>query len=388
MKNFTKHDTMLWINHAIAHFKSLDKSQKDLAIHLGVAESRLSEMKNGSGNLNPSLMTNIIDLCGAPRCNSGRFEIVEMYDSFNEFIEMFRGVTENRFFRNLMKNFNNKSNIDQLCKHCYLIPSTFDPNQSDSKKRELTISRINELICSKDFNNICIQYKENLHLEYKYNRSRSFWIDTVCERLREINGLEIKEFEFFHKLYLLWYLSNKVENYHFASDDSVRLDPVKDTSKIVIIGSRLLMMRNQFNQHDRDTAINRDSEELFGKALYYGPSHSSENGPDFWGAVSCELYLSDQMNYHLLIHLAPNRIEYVRDPDIEDTRKQELDVNFIADVNPEDRAVVIANINPLVLFEQIREVRKWCRLSSDLDYELGKKIAKAGGYIPGAKVLI
>ncbi|MEZ8742734.1 MULTISPECIES: helix-turn-helix domain-containing protein [Photobacterium] len=403
MQKLTKHDTILWINHAIANFKSLGKNQKDLATKLGLEESRLSEMKNGAGTISPSLMERIVDLCGAPRRNSGRFETVEVYDSLDTFFELFRPVTENRFFRNLIETFNKESYINQVCKHSYLEPGTFDCSEPDAK-RALTIARINELIRSEEFCAVCVQYKDHLHQEngryfdWKNDRCGEGWQERECFKM---NGLYIKEFRVFHGLYLLWILSSQVDNYCFASGEPVNLNPLKDITPVVLIGSCLLFMQN--SRLDEHSPINQASKELFGKKEHYSDlngrmfdeyedldyiSGESFHFPDFWGNVCCELYLSDNMNYHLLIHLAPSMIIRLIDPDIDNEYKASLDINQLSDIASKDRAAVITNINPLDLFRQIEEVRKWCGLPQDSHYELKKQIAKAGGYIPGAKVLV
>lgn len=403
MPKLTKHDTMLWINHAIANFKSRGKNQKDLAAKLGLEESRLSEMKSGTGTISPSLMERIVDLCGAPRRNPGRYEMLEMYDSLEVFFESFRPVTENRFYRNLIETFNKDSYINQICKHTYLEPETFDCSEPEAK-RELTVTRINELLHSEEFNAICLQYKEHLHqkegrdFSWKNDKIGDGWHERDCFKMNE---LYIKNFGVFHGLYLLWLLASHIDNYSFASGEPVNLNPLKDLSPVVLIGRCLLFMNN--SRLDEHSPINQASKELFGKKAHYrdiNGRHFSEaedldyisdqscHVPDFWQHVCCELYLSDNMNYHLLIHLAPSSIIRYIDPDIEHEYKAILDINQLSDIRAEDRAAMITNINPLDLFQQIEEVRKWCGLPQDSHYELKKQIAKAGGYIPGVKVLV
>ena len=403
MQKQTKYDTILWINHAIAYFKSLGKTQKDLALKLGLEESRLSEMKNGSGSISPTLMNNIIDLCGSPRRNSGRFEMLEVYSNLDDFFNIFPSITENRFFRNLIKTFNKKSYIDQICNHCYLIPGIVNENESDDKKREIIISRINELTYSEKFNSIFIEYDENLHSD-DCRRNYYSWREQFDLHNGGINGIYINELKIFHGLYLIWLIKKKVKDYYFSDKKSDNIEQIKDLSPIIIIGSRLLIMKNQFRP-ETDTTINKISKELFGRKrnytdingdrcndwdrMHYIPD-DKENYyyPDWWGAVSCELYLSENMNYHLLIHLSPSLfIQYYPDPDIDNEYKANLDINELSDILQKDRGAVITNIDPLDLFQQIETLRKWCDLPKDSHYELKKQIAKAGGYIPGAKIL-
>ncbi|UAL43978.1 helix-turn-helix transcriptional regulator [Shewanella inventionis] len=102
MEQLTKHDTILWINHAITYFKSIDKTQKDMAKALGLEESRVSEMKSGSGVISTNLMTKIVEYCGSPRRNPGRYLEVELYNDIENFFNSFESTTANRFYRKLL----------------------------------------------------------------------------------------------------------------------------------------------------------------------------------------------------------------------------------------------------------------------------------------------
>jgi len=57
-------------------------------------------------------------------------------------------------------------------------------------------------------------------------------------------------------------------------------------------------------------------------------------------------------------------------------------------VKENDLFVVIENIDSRKLFSIIEDVRKWCALPIDNHFELKKNIARAGGYVPGARVLV
>lgn len=90
------------------------------------------------------------------------------------------------------------------------------------------------------------------------------------------------------------------------------------------------------------------------------------------------------MNYHFLIQLSPRIIGEWAPIDEE----SQSDLAYFGDLRPDDRLIVILNINSLSLYQQIEDVRKWFGLPSDSLFELKQEIAKAGGYVPGAKVLL
>ncbi|WP_299020998.1 helix-turn-helix transcriptional regulator [uncultured Photobacterium sp.] len=405
MQKLTKHDTMLWINHAIANFKSLGKNQKDLAARLGVEESRLSEMKSGAGVISPVLMEKIVDLCGAPRRNPGRFETVELYDSLDTFFELFGPVTENRFLRQLLKTFNSKAYIDLIIKHCELEEGSHECT-NDEDRRSLIMSRIDELVRSEEFNVICDEYNEHLRTQSSSLSDNGVFRWENCQHSKssyrndhlKMSGLCISNSHSFHAMYLLWLLVGKFDNYRLGSNEAVNLSHIKELSPVVLTGNKLISICNDYCVK---SLINDGVKTVYGLADNYTEIHECRSiynrnfrdadkishTPDMWRDVRCELYLTENMNYHLLIHLAPKHIITGLDMSTYDENASVCENSYFGIIQKEDRAAVITNINPLELFRQIEEVRKWCGLPEDSYYELKKEIAKAGGYVPGAKVL-
>lgn len=383
----TKHDTILWINHAIAKFNGLDKKQKDLADALGIDDSRLSEMKKGKGTISKNLIDKIVDLCGAPKRGKGRFEYAEMYNSLNDFMDKYDSVSTNRYYHRLIKSFSEKDYTDMFLSNVSLVSETLN-DQCSETRQAFTINLINEIIHSREFNDICMNYQDSL---ITANGKKIKW-ENYCPQgsYRDVfmmKGLIIKDKNVFHALYLQWVLINKYPEYEFSIEKQLNVEPLPDSIPLVITGERILTLSNHGLRSS--SPINRPSLEKFGSVdshhelltrHYYEEKINTK--PDYWKEVRCELFLGEAMNYHLLIHLSPACIGYYDTFDVADINVWE------AAVEKEDRVAVITNINPLSLLNDMEELRKWCGLASDNHYELKRSIAKSGGYVPGARVLV
>ncbi|AGH80924.1 hypothetical protein PCNPT3_04910 [Psychromonas sp. CNPT3] len=392
MNKLTKHDTILWINHAIAYFKSIEKNQKDLAKELGIEEARISEMKIGKGTILPSLMTNIVDLCGAPRRNPGRYEEVELYDDLDSFFDSYIDVTEDRFYRKILKIFKNKEYI-KIIIHNIFSEEFRNENNKLEETDYLALKQINEIIKNTEFIDICSKCQKNLfELTGFYNFAWANRKGTYRDKEHlEIDGFCVRSRGDFHFLYLLWLVVEKYPDFKLGGKNNVNTPPYKELTPIVLTGNRLLIGTRDTNNFR--TRINKEIEGKFGCSYRYPKlfdydspfekfklNNKIEPAPDAWFEVIYEVYLSENMNYHLLIHLSFDSVEQsIIDAEFNDNE-------FI--VKPADRVVVIHNINSLDLFRKIEEIRKWIGLPKDNNYILKQQIAKAGGYVPGARVLI
>lgn len=397
MPNLTKNDLILWITHAIAHFESLGKKQKDLANALGIETTRLSEMKNGKGTLSPNLIERITELCGAPRRNPGRFEYAELYTDLDAFFSSFIPVTENRFYRKILNMLSNADNLDAIINHC---GSKDTDELGTSLSRQETIDNINILIINEEFHNICVDYKKHLSdsgLSLKFNWG-SYETNSFNSKDKLIIGnITISDEKIFHSLYLAWCLKQHIAEYEFGSERLVNINSVKDIVSIVMTGDRILTLQPEslwvkypINKEITNALGNaRSYTDIYSHNSPFG-DHSSESPkkepkPDQWTDIRCEVYLSENMNYHFLIHMAEDRME-LEDQGILEYPTELNDCEPI--VRPNDRVAIIENISSLDLYRQVEELRKWVAMPSDNLYKLKKEIAKAGGYVPEAIVLL
>ncbi|USD61303.1 helix-turn-helix transcriptional regulator [Vibrio sp. SCSIO 43140] len=397
MLHLTKNDLILWVTHAIAHFESLGKKQKDLALALGIKETRLSEMKTGKGTLSPNLIERITELCGAPRRNPGRFEYAELYPDLDTFFSSLLPVTENRFYRKILTMLSNSDYLDAIINHC-------SSNEADDLEtpvsREQTIDNINSLITNKEFQSVCVNYQKHL---LDSGLSRAFkWANTAKQGWNSkdkltIENVTISDERIFHSLYLAWRLKQYVIEYEFGSERSININPTKDRTSIVMTGDRILTLQSESSAN---YPINKEIEKILGSASSYKNIYSShspfgeqpifsprklEPKPDWWSDIRCEVYLSENMNYHFLIHMTAETMEF-EDQNILEYPTDLNDREPI--VHPNDRIAIITNISSLELYRHVEELRKWVGMPSDNLYKLKQKIAKAGGYVPEAIVLL
>ncbi|MFN0719983.1 helix-turn-helix domain-containing protein [Vibrio cyclitrophicus] len=397
MLHLTKHDLILWVTHAIAHFESLGKKQKDLASALGIEATRLSEMKTGKGTLSPNLIERITELCGAPRRNPGRFEYAELYTDLGTFFSSLIPVTENRFYRKILTMLSDAFYLDAIIDHC---SSKESGDLETPLSREQTIDNINSLIVNKKFQSICLGYKKHLldsGLSWTFK-----WVNTEKHSWNSndkliIENVTISDGRIFHSLYLAWCLKQHIIEYEFGSERLVNLNPTKDRISLVMTGDRILTLQSESSvKHP----INKEIANILGSAHSYKDIHSShspfgdhsiwtpkkqEPKPDLWGDIRCEVYLSENMNYYFLIHMTADSMEF-EDQNILEYPTELNDREPI--VQPNDRIAIITNISSLELYRQVEELRKWVGMPSDNLYKLKKKIAKAGGYVPEAIVLL
>ncbi|OOE64084.1 helix-turn-helix domain-containing protein [Salinivibrio kushneri] len=396
MPNLTKNDLILWITHAIAHFESLGKKQKDLANALGIETTRLSEMKNGKGKLYPNLIERITELCGAPRRNPGRFEYAELYTDLDDFFSSFIPVTENRFYRKILNMLSNADNLDAIINHC----GSKDNDELDTPlSRQETIDNINILITNEEFHSICLDYKKHLldsgsSLIFDWGNTERNSFNSKDKLI--IENITISDERIFHSLYLAWFLKQHITEYEFGSERLVNIEPVKDRVSLVMTGDRILTLQPESLVN---YSINKEITSALGNARSYKDIYSrnspfgghsfdapkKEPKPDRWTDIRCEVYLSENMNYHFLIHMTEDRMEF-EDQDILEYPTELNDREPI--VQPNDRVAIIANISSLELYRQVEELRKWVCMPSDNLYQLKKKIAQAGGYVPEAVVLL
>ncbi|MDE1249427.1 helix-turn-helix transcriptional regulator [Vibrio aestuarianus] len=388
---------ILWVTHAIAHFESLGKKQKDLAHALGIEATRLSEMKTGKGTLSPNLIERITELCGAPRRNPGRFEYAELYPDLDTFFSNLLPVTENRFYRKILTMLSNSDYLDAIINHC-------SSNEADDLEtpvsREQTIYNINSLITNKEFQSVCLNYQKHLldsglSWTFKWaNTEKQGW--NSKDKLT-IENVTISDERIFHSLYLAWRLKQYVIEYEFGNERLININPTKDRTSIVMTGDRILTLQSESSVN---YPINKEIEKILGSASSYKDIHSShspfgeqpifsrrkqEPKPDWWGDIRCEVYLSENMNYHFLIHMTAETMEF-EDQNILEYPTDLNDREPI--VQPNDRIAIITNISSLELYRQVEELRKWVGMPSDNLYKLKQKIAKAGGYVPEAIVLL
>ncbi len=362
-----KEESIRWINHAITFYKNLGKTQKELADYLGITDTRISELKstNTSLKISPTQVKLIMELCGSPRRDPGRFESAELYDDLDKFFESYIPVTINRFYRDVYRSLTNNETVNKILSQC----------DFEEELKEKKLESINGFVRSKEFTELS---------------NDGDFTKIVRGDLKELTnkyGIKKIEPDNFYILRQLNSLISEITDFKLGSKIIHSLSPVVDTIPLVITGERIAAFMPEHTTHNFpiNSSVKDELQQFVHNMSYFNPELAVF---DLWRGIRVEVYLSENMNYHILIHMTHEKIE-PEDLSFESTTVESFDwCNFDAIVRKEDRIAIIRNVNTLELFNQIEELRKWQGLEQDNLYELKKNIAKAGGYIPGAFVLI
>ena len=387
----TKQETIILINHAISYFKNQGKTQKDLAKALSIEESRISEMKTGRSLLSTSDKKSILDFCGHPRRDPGRYEKALCYKSVEEFTSQFGDLMKNHYIRQLIQYFQkteHKTQLVQAVRECtkyneYInnLVQNIAKNYVPKTVTEITPSYIDELVRQPSSISVFQQYenkwiKEKAHSRYKYTTSLTN------------NVVTIESQKIIHKLYLLWQVVQHHPDFRLSDESPLELPLLKNLEEVVITGENVLALYKSdpySNYHPH--SINNHSVQLFGYPENYEDDLPK---PNVWKSLRSEIILSEELNYYFSVHLCLNSLPTVNFPpelDFDDDRAFGF-IDGTANVQPSDLFVIIGKVPHQNLFKEIDEVRKWFCLPEDSHFELKRNIAKAGGYVPGARVLV
>ena len=369
----TKQQTILYINHAISFFKNQGKTQKDMAKILGLDESRISEMKVGRSYLSTSDMNSIIELCGHPRRDPGRYERAQCYQSCESFFSEYNNLMKNRYLRGLIDYFNDEKNKKNLLDSCRKLP-IFKSNELS------TLADIDDFIRQSESNTVFSDYLSKCLSQ----AATSMWAEDPMNYEGFIVPKSSSEKELFHSLFQLWQLVSEIESFYLSNEDKYHLPLLKDSEEVVMTGDTILAFANGASI---DRSVNEFTNKTLGIESKYRINESSL--PTYWISGRCEVILSDSMNYYFTIHLSQKYISTEMDLDKYTAEEASIDLaKQLAFVHPDDLFVIIEQVEPQSLFKDIEDIRKWFCLPEDSHFELKKNIAKAGGYVPGARVLV
>ncbi|MCQ8867683.1 hypothetical protein ACED56_15430 [Vibrio splendidus] len=364
----TKRDTILWIEHAISYFKTQGKTQKEMSKFLDLSESRISEMKVGKRALTTSERQRIIDICGSPRRNSGRYERAYYFESLDRFFDVYGEFIESRYHNNLLTQLRSKEVQSKLL-------ASFDifENGKFNDKGYIELSDIDKLIRSNEADEVFERYSSWLREEDGARQPKMEFMDS---------DVVLDDKKAFHLLYQLWFFVQSETSFYLCNEEPHNIAQLSHCEDIIMTGEKVLLMSNEGELRP----VNEPVLDKFGSLNRYPDSLK----PEIWQAVRVEFYLSEEMNYHIFIQLSPKRniFTYLDVEKYGDNAAYMDELFQIAEVDTEDLLIVIENLNASALWSSVENVRKWCALPSDSNYKLKQRIAKFGGYVPGARVLV
>lgn len=421
---FTSKDKVLWINHAIAYYESIGKNQKQLAADIGLEESRISELKRGKGAFSPTLRENIIDLCGAPQRAPGRFEIAEFYPSLEDFLSAIPEEAVTRYNQKAAYWLEEKTEFilkNQILWEAdfYKEPEPTTPGvvafkdfdevdrASITQKEEdaAKLTHLNRLLGRKDVGLLFKQFETLRAAISTTGKHYEEELNLLARKLNDKTGC-CRENHQLTKLFICWYLMWRLRqsapSYRFGQPNQAALFEHVPLEEVILTGDRVMAFSSDVNKSPLSQT--EGGPILFSHTHYISNQKLRRNDAyftgDIWPQIRFEVYLGENLTYHFLFHFSglnqPRNDSHLNipsltvptknqteDPDPTELPEHEKDIT----VKTSDRIAVIPNIAATQLYVQIQQVRKAFGLSEDSLYTLKSAIAKAGGHIPGARIL-
>ena len=387
MNDLSKHESKLFVQHAVTASQARGMNQKQLAELLGIEPSRLSEAKKGKGSITDSRKKIIIEHFGLPARGKGQYVRGEIYSSVDDFIAQYEATSTARHLSRLRSIFERKDYQQLVCSLFLCIK-----HPTDEENYAAICQFINELIDDDTFTSWGKALHDYLDADDNdankpefpntlIERMESGFSETCNARFVIAHAQKTRSYEFQTILYWLWFYKDQHREFVFASTKHPIESPHVN-NKMVITGDVVLEYKQ--NLRDNQTINKFDSNDrrfrcLGNKGLL--PTHLPypsagidiqgviDPTPDYWPDVDVRLFLSNSMDYRLWIrlHKADSRC---------------------GPGQPEDyRDVVIKQIPWTTLHKDIEKVRKWIGVAWSFEDQINHEIACAGGYVPGAEVL-
>gem|GEM_PF-5414560 len=362
----TKEESMLLIQHAISGIINEGENQQVLAKYLEVDPPRLTEAKKGRWTMRDYHRTLIIDRFGYPRRGKGEYIKASVYETVSAFTDDYVPSSKVRYKRRLYELFT-RTDYQLLIGSYFILPDFIGIDNPDALKMKL--HRLEKLLLLDGFT----QWLD----EQRSNDSNNKSIDTLADSILFEVGLTISSFVE-NRVYIVLYKLGlfKVDvmpSFTFASTADV---PSLANSELVLTGDVVLNYSDIVNETGTLNSVSCVHGE-YGRSFFptcagnfivdsIVQGSEINSMPDHWNKVEMRLFLSENMEYHLVINLIKECYVY----DINDARN-----------------VVVTCIDRIGFLQEIEKMRKWLGLSYDMHDQLKSKLAKVGGFIPGARVL-
>jgi hypothetical protein len=375
----SKEESMLLIQHAISAYFNEGKNQKELGTLLGIDGSRISEGKIGKWKLSPSQRQIIIDNYGYPRRGKGQYIKAEVYDTVTDFIDDYEESSKKRLKRRLYELLMRKDYQDVIVSHFKKSEAMLQLYGNGSKPPEpmvCDISIIEKLLSQPETKMWYDNYRDCSHYNISSFKSLLTSVDT---RLPKYSNDDFQKI-----LYrIAQFKFELMPEFSFFCDVDVPSIPRKE---LIITGDEVLNFKSncsgvEFNNTAGLLGQFKQEITFVSNAIPKGSEINEK--PDHWGCATLKLYLSESMGYHLWIRLDPffHHDEF----DLQETKMVKRLDGIIEDGLV--RNIVIKDLCRINFLKEIEIIRKWCGWHHDFNDDIKRKVAKVGGYVPGAEVL-
>jgi hypothetical protein len=369
----TKEYSIAVINHAIASAKFMEEKQSDIAELLGVDKSNIPKYKSGRQKLSPTGVKLLIDRYGMPRQAKGEYLEATLYKTVDEYLHAMDERLNDHYCAAFANIFSKSDVIKAIASTVSAKPlknidsdepfSNLMFSQQGCKKHEIPhiIEWVNNAIKSDSFRT---WYEAMIdHVKHKSTQSSYLkptppsldgeWSDTLINRDDFPLFFLLADFYFNHPTQYSLPFQGVFESKHFS------------TEPLVLTGEQILHSTSKhvpFVRREAHTFL-QNSFNFFREQDIGGLYISSDlNALDDLKPSSFDffLFMNKDMVYRLLINefWGTKRFDIV----ITDIPQQEI----------------------FLVFEKLRDKFGFDR---ETEVELRAKIAKAGGFIPGARVL-
>lgn len=429
--SISKEETVRLINHALA--SSVKMTNRRIAELINEPDSRISQGKSGDWSLTQEQAELLIDQFGQPRSHPGEFVRAEMAKSIKDFIDNEASLSELRHWEKLIHTISSPITKTRL----FEILGNEQKRLSDTRRdlNDNVVSEpekpdeneifdgFNEFVASDEFKSWMGSAKnwmkkayesgfegEELHQRSKslllYNidvleelpvertlaNDRDFPFDKPLPTWAEDVGLNLEGFypvglmllgDFYHQLNSHESIEypGLPESYTFC--ESLPAFEASELNDYVITGEVVWEHQGHFASPKKGRSV---CENIVGDIPEYNllfppvfrrgdclvPEKTAQSCQvDCWTTYSVRLYVNENCDYSLLIELGQQKpTTVIPEP-----------------YHWAERHIVIPKILGRELFNHLLVLREWLELEALPEIAIKKNIAKAGGFIPGAKVL-
>lgn len=427
--SISKEETARLINHALASSKKV--TNRRIGELINEPDSRVSQGKSGEWSLTREQAELLIDLFGQPRSNSGEFIRGETAKSIEDFINNEANLSKLRHWEKLIRVMSCRqtktrlfeiiSGEQQRLRETYRDLSGEVVSEPAKPEEAKIFANFNEFLSTNEFKRWmsfaknwmlkaleCIPEYEELLWKSKglffYNidvldklpipvpNDCNLPFDQSLTTFSQKKGICLEGFnavglmllgDFYHQLNSPKSIEYPGLPESYAFCESLPSFEASEITDYVMTGDVVWEQQGYFSSPKKGRSVcdgivveipeyNSLLPPVFRRGDSLVPEKTAQSCQvDCWTTYSVKLYVNENCDYSLLIELGQQKpTTVIPEP-----------------YHWAERHIVIPKILGRELFNHLSILREWLELKALPEIEIKKNIAKAGGFIPGAKVL-
>ena len=375
-KYITKEYSMAVINHAIASAKFNNEKQADIAFLLGVDNSNIPKYKSGKQKLSPNNVKILTEHYGIPRQAKGEYIEATLYKTVDEYLSAIDERVDDLYCSALTELFSSPKVLKAIASAVTAKPIRGTDNSDPFTRMQFSfqgckdeeipqiISWVNDAIKTDSFKT---WFEEMLTFTKQQSANERYIRQPTPPPLDKGEWCNALIFPDDTPLFFLLadYYFNFSAKFALPFDGTFKSEHYK-TEPVVLTGDEILTLFPDCNPFVRRTShvfLEKNFSSLIDKPAMGNIDLSSELRP-FEDLKPSEpqifLFMNKDMVYRLYI--------------IEHWKNKRFDI-------------VITDIPQQEIFNVFRKLQKTFGFDKKSEFELRTKVAEAGGFIPGARVL-